>query len=140
MARIEQHVTRDVVAIDGGVTCTEAAKIMSERKIGAVAVLEKGRTVGLVTERDLVVRVLADGLTGASPVRDAMRRDIPTVTPTSSEAECSHVMRDHYTRHLLVSEGERITGIISMRDVIRLMLEEKQTLIDQLQSFIYDQR
>jgi CBS domain-containing protein len=65
-----------------------------------------------------------------------MRTDLPRVTPASTDTECLALMRDHVTRHLLVAEGGEIVGVISMRDLIRLMLAEKEWLIDQLQSFI----
>ena len=136
MATIENHVTRDLVALDAGAPCTEAARVMAAENIGSVAVRDDGRVVGLVTERDLVTRVLAPGVDPALTIREAMRRDVPTVAPTATEAECTAIMRDHGTRHLLVVEGGAPTGIISMRDLIRLMLSEKEWLIEQLHSFI----
>ncbi|TMA10610.1 MAG: CBS domain-containing protein [Deltaproteobacteria bacterium] len=109
---------------------------MAEKNIGAVAVKEDGRIVGVVTERDLVYNVLAEGGRCEERIADAMRRDLPAIPPSASEAECADLMRVHFTRHLLVSDQSGIVGIISMRDVIRLMLEEKQWLIDELQIYI----
>jgi CBS domain-containing protein len=109
---------------------------MSEKKIGSVAVREGGRIVGMVTERDLVDRVLASGDNGSMPIGEAMRTDLPRLKPDSSEAECAELMRTHYTRHLLVEEKGQVVGIISMRDVIQLMLDDKQFLIDQLHAYI----
>jgi len=136
MPSIESHVTRDLVALDGGMPCSEAARIMTQRLIGSVGVREDGRIVGILTERDLVVRVLADGAPGDLPIRKAMRSDVPTVTLATTDTECTALMRDHATRHLLVAEGGAVVGILSMRDLIRLMLAEREWLIDQLQSFI----
>jgi CBS domain-containing protein len=136
MASIDNHVTREVVALDSATPCRDAAKIMAERKIGAVAVREGGKIVGIVTERDLVTRVLARGDSGAMPIGEAMRTDMPSLKQGSSEKECSDLMRDNYTRHLLVESDGKVVGIISMRDVIRLMLDEKQFLIEQLQVYI----
>ena len=136
MATIERHVTRGLVSLEAGAPCTEAARVMAAENIGSVAVRDGGRIVGLVTERDLVTRVLASGASPALTIRDAMRRDVPTVGPTATETECTAIMRDHATRHLLVVEGGEPTGIISMRDLIRLMLSEKEWLIDQLHTFI----
>ncbi len=136
MANIDNHVTRELVALDAVTTCRDAAKIMAERKIGAVAVREGGKIVGIVTERDMVARVLARGDPGAMPIGEAMRTDMPSIKAGSSEKECSDLMRDHYTRHLLVEDDGKVVGIISMRDVIRLMLDEKQFLIEQLQTYI----
>ncbi|GEJ59328.1 CBS domain-containing protein [Anaeromyxobacter diazotrophicus] len=136
MATIENHVVRDLVALEGGASCAEAARLMSERGIGAIAVRDGGRVVGVVTERDLVARVLAEGLRPELPIRQAMRTDVPLVTPSTTELDCTALMRDHTTRHLLVAERGEVVGIISMRDVIRLMLDEKEWLIGQLHTFI----
>jgi CBS domain-containing protein len=136
MPSIERHVTRDLVALDGGMPCSEAARVMTREHIGSVGVREDGRIIGILTERDLVVRVLADGAPGDLPIRKAMRSDVPAVTPTTTDAECTALMRDHATRHLLVMEGGEVVGILSMRDLIRLMLAEREWLIEQLQSFI----
>jgi len=136
MANIERHVTKALVALDALTPCREAAQIMRDKKIGSVAVSEGGRVVGIVTERDLVSRVMAAGDNGAMPIGEAMRTDLPNVTPASSEAETAELMRTHYTRHLLVEERGHVVGIISMRDVIQLMLDDKQYLIEQLQTYI----
>ncbi len=137
MATIERHVTRELVALDGSASCAAAARLMASRSVGSVAVLEEGRVTGLVTERDLVLRVLAEGAPGALPIREAMRADLPAVAPATSELECMAVMRDHATRHLLVVEGGAVVGIVSLRDLLRLLLAEKEWLISQLQSFIH---
>ncbi|TMA34012.1 MAG: CBS domain-containing protein [Deltaproteobacteria bacterium] len=136
MATIERHVTKQVVALDAITPCREAARVMRDKKIGAIAVREAGRIVGIVTERDLVARVMASGDSGAMPIGEAMRTDLPRLPLTSSEIETSEMMRTQYTRHLLVEVDGNVVGIISMRDVIQLMLDDKQFLIEQLQTYI----
>ena len=136
MATIERHVTRQLVALEAMTPCREAAKVMEEKKIGSVAVREGGKVVGMVTERDLVARVLAAGDNGAMPICEAMRTDLPRIAMDTNEAEAAGLMRTHYTRHLLVEENGQVVGIISMRDVIQLMLDDKQFLIEQLQTYI----
>jgi len=136
MATIERHVTNSLVALDAITPCREAAKVMRDKKIGSIAVREAGKVVGIVTERDLVARVLAAGDNGAMPIGEAMRTDLPSVRMSTSEAETAELMRTHYTRHLLVEEKGQVIGIISMRDVIQLMLDDKQFLIEQLQTYI----
>jgi CBS domain-containing protein len=137
MAAIAKHVTRDMVALDAGAPIHEAARLMAERKIGSVAVREGGRIVGLVTERDLVIRVLASGGSAAQPIREAMRQGIPRVQPDATEADVVGLMRDHTTRHLLVEEAGQVVGVVSMRDVIQLMVDEKQYVIEQLETYIH---
>jgi CBS domain-containing protein len=136
MAGIDKHVTKQIVALDGTTPCREAAKVMRDKKIGAIAVREGGRIVGIVTERDMVARVLAAGDSGAMPIADAMRTDLPRLPLASTETDTTEVMRTQYTRHLLVEDGGQVVGIISMRDVIQLMLDDKQFLIEQLQTYI----
>jgi CBS domain-containing protein len=136
MGKIANHVSRELAALDAGATCREAAALMRDKRIGAVAVREKGKIVGLVTERDLVTRVVAEGQDAAAPIGPLVRRDLPAVSPQASEKECSDLLRDNYVRHLLVREGKDVVGLISMRDVIRLMLDEKEFLIEQLEHYI----
>jgi signal-transduction protein with cAMP-binding, CBS, and nucleotidyltransferase domain len=136
MATIDRHVTKQIVVLDGMSPCREAARMMRDKRIGSIAVRVDGRIVGVITERDLVQRVMASGDSGAIPVREAMRIDLPAVPATATELETSELMRTHYTRHLLVKEKGEVVGLISMRDVIQMMLDEKQFLIDQLQTYI----
>jgi CBS domain-containing protein len=136
MPAIERHVTRELVSVDARATCREAARLMEQERIGAVVVREAGQVIGLLTERDLAVRVIARGLDGEAAVSQVMRRDLPATTPRASETEVSAAMKECATRHLLVKDGTQVVGIISMRDVIQLMLDDKQFLIEQLQTYI----
>jgi len=99
-------------------------------------VREDGQLVGLVTERDLVVSVLARAGNANQPIREAMRPGTPRVKADATEVECAALMRDHTTRHLLVEDRGQVVGVVSMRDIIQLMLDEKQFLIEQLQTYI----
>jgi CBS domain-containing protein len=136
MASISSHVVRDILGLEATATCREAADLMSKRHIGAVAVKQGGRIVGLITERDLVARILSRGLDCQTPVVEAMRRDVPVVGPDLNEVECAALMKEHETRHLLVGEDGTPAGLISMRDVMQMMLSDKQYLIEQMQSYI----
>ena len=136
MASIRKHVTRDVVTLEAGAPIRDAARMMADRKIGSVAVREDGKVVGLVTERDLVLTVLARAGNANQPLREAMRPGIPHVPAEATEIECAALMRDHTTRHLLVEDKGQVVGVVSMRDIIQLMLDEKQYLIEQLHTYI----
>lgn len=136
MASISTYVVRDVVGLDGSATCREAAELMSRRHIGAIAVQQEGRIVGLITERDLVTRIVSRGLDCGTPILEAMRRDVPIVAPDLNEVECAELMKEHETRHLLVGEDGAPHGLISMRDVMQMMLSDKQYLIEQMQAYI----
>jgi CBS domain-containing protein len=82
------------------------------------------------------MKVLASGGNATMPIREAMRPGIPRVSAEANEAECAALMRDNATRHLLVEDGGQVVGVVSMRDIIQLMLDEKQFLIEQLHTYI----
>jgi CBS domain-containing protein len=135
MATIRNHVTPQVVTLDANVPCREAARIMAEKRIGSVGVRVDGKIDGIVTERDLVTAVLAKGGDGSLPVKEAARK-LPRVSPEATEVDVAHRMRENVTRHLLVEERGEVIGIVSMRDIIQLMLDEKQFVIEQLHTYI----
>jgi CBS domain-containing protein len=136
MATIERHMARDLVTLDVGGSCRQAASLMKERRIGAVAVVDGGVVVGLVAERDLALRVVGEGGSPDVPVGEIVARSGPSVGPRATEKECADLMREHHCRHLLVRDGGGVVGLISMRDVIVLMLEEKEGVIRQLEGYI----
>lgn len=136
MASIRKHVTTEMVSLDAATPSREAARIMADKKIGSIAVKEGGRITGLVTERDLIATVLARGSDGSLPIREAMRPGIPRIAADAQETDAADMMRDHFTRHLLVEEGGKVIGVVSMRDIIQLMLDEKQWVIGQLHTYI----
>ncbi len=136
MASIEKYVVRNLIGLDAAAPCSQAASLMAKHRIGAVAVQQNSRVVGLVTERDLTTRVMARGLGSDTPIAEAMRRDLPHILDSITEVECATRMKEHETRHLLVEENGQPVGIISMRDVMQMMLEDKQFLIEQMQGYI----
>src|SRR5512140_3711962 len=137
MATIRKHVTLDLVTLDASTPSREAARLMAEKKIGSVAVREGSKITGLVTERDLVATVLATGIDSATPIGKVMRSGIPRIDADAEEVDAVEMMRDYATRHLLVEDGGKVIGVVSMKDVIQLMLDEKQFLIGQLHTYIF---
>lgn len=136
MACIGNRMVREVVALEAQATCAEAARTMCTVGIGSVGVTIGGTLVGLVTERDVVCH-LAKGLdTFATPLAAILRADQPVVSPCATDRECAAVMRAHRTRHVLVKEGNEIVGVVSMLDLAELVLEERESRIDQLESYI----
>src|SRR2546421_12876023 len=97
MATIERHVTNALVALDAMTPCREAAKVMRDKKIGSVAVREAGRVVGILTERDLVARVLAAGDHRAMPLGGAMRPHPPRAPPPPTQADAAEPMPAQHT-------------------------------------------
>jgi CBS domain-containing protein len=94
-----------------------AARIMRDEDTGAVPVVDNGRTVGMVTDRDIVVRAVADGGQPDRPVRDIVTSAVVTATPDMSTREAAQLMSEHQIRRLPVVEGERLVGIVSLGDI-----------------------
>jgi CBS domain-containing protein len=119
MAQLVREVmTSDVVAVGPHMTVTEVARLMRERNIGAVLLAENGRLRGLATDRDLVVRALADGGDmGRRTVREACSADVVCVAPDDDVDRAIHLMRARAVRRLPVVEDGRPVGIVSLGDL-----------------------
>jgi CBS domain-containing protein len=97
-------------------TIQNAARIMRDEDTGVVPVVDNGRAVGVVTDRDIVVRAVADGQLNRS-VRDIVSGDVITATPDMSTNEAAELMSEHQVRRLPVVENERLVGIVSIGDL-----------------------
>jgi Predicted signal-transduction protein containing cAMP-binding and CBS domains len=110
---------------------------MSDKYIGSVVVTSHGKVAGLFTERELMMRVVGKGRDPSKvKVRDVMRTDHVKVGPEESVGRCLDLMKENRCRHLLVFDGDEFIGIVTLRTMVALMLQEKETLIDQLQCYI----
>ncbi len=94
-----------------------AAVIMRDEDAGAVPVVDNGRAVGIVTDRDIVVRVVAEGGQLNGPVRDIVSRSLVSATPDMTTREAADLMSEHQIRRLPVVENERLVGIVSIGDL-----------------------
>lgn len=136
MPTIEKRVIRSVISLDEKTTCSHAAHLMAQRRIGAVGVTRGGTLIGLVTDRDLVFKVLAEEKPGTTTLADVMQPEPPSVSPSATERDCAHLMQTQATRHLLVKERGAAVGLITMLDVLSLVLEDNRWLIEQLNTYI----
>jgi CBS domain-containing protein len=94
-----------------------AACIMRDEDAGAVPVVDNGRAIGIVTDRDIVVRVVAQGGQLSGPVRDIVTSSLVSVTPDMSTREAAELMSEHQIRRLPVVENDRLVGIVSIGDL-----------------------
>ncbi len=137
MAMISEKIERHVVLLDEGKSAYEAAMLMSDKRIGSVVVTHASRVVGLFTERDLIRQVVGGRRDPAEVrIKDAMRTDFVRVTPREEGEHCIELMKRHQCRHLLVFDGDAFVGIISLRDLLLLVLDEKEELIRQLTRYV----
>ncbi len=137
MATIREKVERQVVLLDENKTAYEAAVLMSDKHIGSVVVTRATCVIGLFTERDLIHQVIRqcrnpDTVT----IREVMRQDVPRVAPDETGEVCIELMKQYKCRHLMVYEDDAFAGIISLRDLLVLLLEEKEELIRQLTKYV----
>ncbi len=115
----------------------DAVRLMAEKGIGAVLVIDDGRLSGIFSERDYARKViLEDRASHNTPVSDIMTRDPVTTTRAASVAECLSLMTDKRFRHLPVVEDGRVIGIISIGDLVKMVIAEQQYTIDQLEHYI----
>jgi len=115
----------------------DAIKLMAEVKVGALLVLEDEQLIGIVSERDYARKVILESRSSRdTPVRDVMTNDVLTVTPEQSIDECLVLMSKHHIRHLPVAENGKPIGMLSVMDVVRNIILEKEQIIDQLEHYI----
>jgi CBS domain-containing protein len=110
----------DVFSVTPQATVLEAVEAMSAKQVGAVLVCQDGEPVGIFSERDLMTRVILDRRDPKSTrVEDVMSRDIACVEPRTDAAEAMAIMTERRCRHLPVVEGGKITGVVSIGDLVR---------------------
>lgn len=114
---IREIMTPDPRCVTPGENIQAAARIMRDEDTGAVPVVENGKVLGMVTDRDIVIRALADGAQVDRPVRDFVTGDVVCATPDMSTREASKLMSEHQVRRLPVVDGGRLVGIVSLGDL-----------------------
>lgn len=123
MVTIGEIMARDLLAVAGDTSLADAARQMDERKVGAVVVLDGDRLVGILTERD-VLRAVATGKV-EGPVSASMTHGPDTVEPGESTGHAAALMIHGGFRHLPVVDAGTVVGMISIRDLMRLHLDDE---------------
>lgn len=127
-----------IVAIAPEVTVLDAVKLLAEKNVGAVLVMDGPRLVGMFSERDYVRKVDLKGKSSATtPVSDVMTREVVFVTPAHSNEDCMALMTDKRIRHLPVVANEEVVGLLSIGDLVKDIISEQQFIISQLESYIH---
>lgn len=129
---------QDLVLMSPTSTVREAAQLMTSRHIGAVMVHEGGKLVGIFTERDLLTRVAAAGLSpDGVTLREVMTANPDSLAPGDYSHDALDRMRKRGYRHLPVVDGGRVVGIVSVRDLYSAMIDELEDEIHDRDSFIH---
>ena len=117
------HMSRDLLTVDPGDSVTDVAKRMVAKDVGAVLVYENARLCGILTERD-VLRAVADGIDDATLVRDRMTANPETLDADDTTEHAAVLMIHGGFRHLPVMEAGEVVGVLSIRDLMRVVLED----------------
>jgi CBS domain-containing protein len=129
--------TQGAVSIGPEATVYDALKLMAEKDIGALIVLDGQKLVGIFTERDYARKVALLGKSSKDiPMREIMTHRVLCVTPDQMIDECMAVMTEKRCRHLPVVEDKRVIGVLSIGDLVKELISEQRDTIAQLESYI----
>ncbi|MDP3798185.1 MAG: CBS domain-containing protein [Polaromonas sp.] len=115
----------------------DAVKLMAEKNLGALLVLDGEEFVGIISERDCTRKMLlADRLPRETPVRDIMSSPVQYVGPRHTNEECMALMTDKRLRHLPVMDNGKLIGLVSIGDLVKDIISEQSFIIQQLEHYI----
>jgi CBS domain-containing protein len=127
----------EVWSIEPDTTVYEAIRMMADKGVGALLVLEGGKLAGIVSERDYARKViLQERSSRDTPVRDIMTSNVVSVRPQQSLEDCMALMTAKHIRHLPVLDADKIVGIVSIGDLVKSIMADKEDLIEQLEGYI----
>lgn len=119
MRKVKEYMTKPVKTIEGSATMAEAAKLMRNYRIGCLVVVDGDKPMGIITERDIAYKVVAEEKELTTKVSEAMTRDLKTVNGEKSLRDTAKLMAAHLIRRLPVLEGGKLAGIITIEDIMR---------------------
>lgn len=127
-----------VISVRPDVPVLDALKLLADKDVGAVLVMDGPRLVGILSERDYARKIALKGKSSAdTPVSEIMSREVVCVTPTRTNEECMALMTDKRTRHLPVIDNSRVVGVLSIGDLVKDAISEQQFIIAQLEHYIH---
>jgi CBS domain-containing protein len=134
---ILDHKGRNVYSIPPDSTVYEAIALMSEKNIGALLVLDGDEMVGIITERDYRNKVILQGRSSkTTPVKDIMTENVNYVTSKQTVKECMALMTNNKFRHCPVIDDGKLSGIVSIGDLVKAVITEQKIEIDYLKGYI----
>ena len=128
---------RDILSISPDASVLDAIKVMAEKAVGALVVLQDSALAGVVTERDYARKVILKGRSSKSTlVSEIMTPKVITTTGDNTVEECMNLMTDRRIRHLPVVDGETVIGIISIGDLVKAVIADQKAEIEHLEHYI----
>jgi len=139
--QILRHKGRAFWSVAPNAMVIDALKLMAEKDVGALMVLEAGRLAGIISERDYARKVILKAKSPLqTPVREIMTQVVVTVRPGNTVEECMALMTEKRVRHLPVLVEDRVVGVISIGDVVKASIDAKDFMIKQLENYITGDR
>ncbi|CAN5647158.1 CBS domain-containing protein [soil metagenome] len=127
----------DIWHIEPEKSVLDAIKLMAEKKIGALLVMQDERLVGIVSERDYARKVILQGKSSReTPVNEIMTAEVFSIEPLETVEDCMKLMTDKRIRHLPVLENEKVVGVLSIGDLVKAIIAEQEFTIRQLENYI----
>jgi CBS domain-containing protein len=128
---------KDVWSVAPDTTVIDALKLMAEKNIGAVLVLDEHCVVGVLSERDYARKVVLQGRTSQdTTAQEIMSKRVVGVEPQQTVEECMALMTDKRIRHLPVVDGGEVIGVVSIGDIVKNIISQQEFLIEQLEHYI----
>ena len=128
---------RHVISIGPDASVFDAIKLMADKTVGSLAVLDGEKLAGIVTERDYARKVILKGrASDSTTVAEIMTSDVVTTTSAQSVNDCMEMMSERRIRHLPVVEDDRVIGMISIGDLVQAIISDQQEEIEQLEHYI----
>lgn len=128
---------RHIISIKPSDTVLDALRLMGEKNIGSLAVIEDGELLGIMSERDYARKVIVKGrASDSTPVADIMTANVFTTTTSETVNDCMALMTEHKIRHLPVVEDNTVIGMISIGDLVEAIISDQQEEIEQLEHYI----
>ena len=129
--------TPEIHAVTPQAAVIDAIRLMAEKGIGAVLVMDGAQLAGILSERDYArTIVLRDRSSRDTPVADIMTAEVVTVSPSSTVEQCLQLVTERRIRHLPVVEDGAVMGVISIGDLVKAVIEQQRQELDQLQQYI----
>jgi CBS domain-containing protein len=138
VSQLLQAKGREIHSIAPDARVFDALRLMADKNVGALVVLDSGRLAGIFSERDYARKVILLGKSSHDiAVRDIMTAKVITVHPGQTVEACMALMTEKRIRHLPVTEGERLIGVLSIGDLVKEVIAEQEQTIKQLESYIH---
>lgn len=127
----------EIYAVAPADSVIDAIRLMAEKGVGAVLVMDGAQLAGIVSERDYARKIVLHGKSSAdTSVRDIMTAEVVTVGPNQTVEQCMQIVTDHRIRHLPVVDGDEVIGVISIGDLVKAVIEDQKVQLDELQRYI----